>query len=65
MEIRKHYFMTVAALFFLGLIVAKPGSSFQPTTKEQRDCKFVKGKLNCEYKNQEYQLDHRVHYVYQ
>lgn len=65
MEIKKHYFMTCAALFFLGLIVAKPGSSFYPA-KEDRDCKFLKGKMNCEVKTVEYNMNHQtVHYQYQ
>ncbi len=65
MEIRKHYFMTCAALFFLGLIVAKPGSSFYPT-KDLRDCKMVKGKVDCDVKTVEYKINHSpVHYEYQ
>lgn len=57
MELKKHYFMTVAALFFLGVIVAKPGATFYPA-KEHRDCKVVKGKVNCSNKFQEYKINH-------
>jgi len=68
MEIKKHYFMTCAALFFLGLIVAKPGSSFYPQSKSDsdRDCKLVKGKLDCEVKTVEYTINQpTIHYEYQ
>lgn len=64
MELRKHYFMTCAALFFLGIIVAKPGSSFYPA-KENRECKLTKGKMECIYKNQEYKMNDSIRYVYQ
>jgi hypothetical protein len=65
MDIKKHYFMTCAALFFLGLIVAKPGSSFYPA-KETRDCKLAKGKLDCEVKTVEYKINHpTIRYEYQ
>lgn len=58
MEIKKHYFMTVAALFFLGIIVAKPGSTFNPS-HEQRECKLVKGKMDCSNKYQDnYKINH-------
>jgi hypothetical protein len=64
MDLRKHYFMTCAALFFLGLIVARPGATFQPM-KEQRECKLVKGKMDCESKNHEYRLTYpNIHYEY-
>jgi hypothetical protein len=65
MEIKKHYFMTCAALFFLGLIVAKPGSSFYPP-KEHRECKLVKGKMDCDARTVEYRINHpTIHYQYQ
>lgn len=63
MEIKKHYFMTCAALFFLGLIVAKPGSTFYPAAKEDRDCKLIKGKLDCEVRTVEYSINQpTIHY---
>lgn len=66
MEIKKHYFMTCAALFFLGLIVAKPGSTFYPPSKEVRECKLVKAKLDCEVKTVEYTINQpTIHYEYQ
>lgn len=65
MDLKKHYFMTIAALFFLGLIVAKPGAAFYPV-KEERDCKMVKARMQCEYKSQEYKLNYpAIHYQYQ
>lgn len=65
MDIKKHYFMTFAALFFLGLIVAKPGDAFYPV-KQERECKLVKAKMQCEFKNQEYRLNYSaIHYEYQ
>ncbi len=65
MEIKKHYFMTCAALFFLGLIVAKPGSTFYPVNKEERDCKLAKGKLNCEVRTVEYSINQpTIHYEF-
>jgi uncharacterized protein (UPF0179 family) len=59
MNIRKHFFMTFAALFFLGLIVAKPGETFYPA-KEMRDCKLDKGKMTCVEKGQEYRINYSV-----
>lgn len=65
MEIKKHYFMTCAALFFLGLIVAKPGSTFYPADKENRHCKVVKGKLDCEVRTVEYSINQpTIHYEF-
>lgn len=65
MNQKKHYFMTFSALFFLGLIVAKPGESFTPTEK-QRECKWEKGKMECETKIPEYQLNYSaIRYQYQ
>ncbi len=64
MNLKKHYFMTLTALFFLGLIVAKPGESFTPSEK-QRECKWSKGKLECESKNLEYQINYpAIRYQY-
>ncbi len=56
--------MTLSALFFLGLIVARPGSAFiQPS--EHRECKLSKGKMACENNRQEYRLNYPpVHYEY-
>lgn len=48
--------MTCFALLFLGLIVAKPGSNFYPA-KEKRECKLVKGRMECETMIQEYQIN--------
>lgn len=65
MDIKKHCFMTFAALCFLGLIVAKPGDAFYPV-KEVRECKLVKAKMQCEFKSQEYRLNYPAfHYEYQ
>lgn len=64
MDIKKHFFMTFAALFFLGLIVAKPSDNFYPN-KEQRECKLLKAKLHCQDRDQEYRLNYSViHYEY-
>ena len=59
MNIKKHFFMTLAALFFLGLIVAKPGETFYPA-KEIRECKLLKGKMSCADKSLEYQINYSV-----
>lgn len=59
MNLKRHYFMTFSALFFLGLIVAKPGESFTPT-EEKRVCNWSKGKLECEKKYPEYEINHPV-----
>ena len=65
MDIKKHFFMTFAALFFLGLIVAKPGDNFYPV-KVERECKLVKAKLQCEDRGQEYRLNYSaINYEYQ
>jgi hypothetical protein len=65
MEIKKHFLITFGALFILGIIVAKPGEAFYPE-KEKRECKLVKGKMNCDLKTVEYRLNYKtVPYVYQ
>jgi hypothetical protein len=47
------------------LIVAKPGSSFYPP-KEHRECKLVKGKMDCDARTVEYRINHpTIHYQYQ
>lgn len=64
MEKEKHYLMTCLALLFLGLILAKPGASFS-SSHLNRECKLVKGRMNCEAPVQEYQLNMPVvHYHY-
>ena len=65
MNVKKHFFMTISALFFLGVIVAKPGDNFYPKKKEP-ECKLVKAKMHCEERDQEYRLNYSViHYEYQ
>lgn len=65
MNLKRHYFMTFSALFFLGLIVAKPGESFTPSEK-LRECTWSKGKMECETKNPEYRMNYpAVKYHYQ
>jgi hypothetical protein len=57
MQRRKHYFMTCAALFFLGLIVARPGSTFYPN-ENKRTCNVtLVHKRNCEQWKSEYRLN--------
>lgn len=57
--------MTCAALFFLGIVVTKPGITFHPARKEERDCKIVKGKKDCETRLREYRLNQSsVQYKY-
>lgn len=65
MEKKQHYILTCTALLFLGLIVMKPGTSFNPA-KEKRECKLVKGKMECETIIQEYRMNMPVvHYQYE
>lgn len=52
MRIRRHHLLTVAGIFFLGVLISKPGATFYPV-KEQRECKLEKGKMNCVNKFQE------------
>lgn len=59
MNLKKHYFMTVSALFFLGLIVSKPGDTFT-SHEAPRECRWTKGKMKCEFRNLEYQINHSV-----
>lgn len=59
MDIKNHFFMTFCALFFLGIIVAKPGDAFQPA-KEERDCKLVKGKMACVYHYHEDRINNTI-----
>jgi len=66
MNLRKHYLMTCAALFFLGIVIAKPGASFHPYEKEERECKTIKGRKDCETRLREYRLKNQsIHYEYQ
>jgi len=55
MEIRRHHLLTLVGIFFLGIVIAKPGATFYPV-KEQRECKLEKGKLNCVSKFQEIKI---------
>ena len=65
MNVKKHFVMTFSALFFLGLIVAKPGDTFYPEKKEPQ-CKLAQAKSNCKERAQEYRLNYSViHYEYQ
>ena len=59
MDLKNHFLLTFAALFFLSLIITKPGFSFLPAM-EGRDCKLVKGKVDCSYKSQEYKINHSL-----
>lgn len=59
MNLKKHYLMTVSALFFLGLIVAKPGDSFTPS-EEERVCRRDTENLECEKKLLEYEINNPV-----
>ncbi len=56
--------MTVLALFFLGLIIARPAETFRP--KEKRECKFVKTRIDCVTKAKLYKLnDGGIYYEYE
>jgi hypothetical protein len=64
MELKKHYFITCAALFFLGMIITSPDSSFTPVRRE-RECKMVKGKMNCDSKHSDYRTNYpNIHYEF-
>jgi hypothetical protein len=64
MNIKKHFYMTFAALFFLGLIIAKPGEAFYPA-KEIVTCNVVKSGMGCADKNLEHQINYSViHYQF-
>lgn len=45
MEKKKHYFMTCAALLFLGLIVLKPQSFFYPAESKQVEKKIYEQRI--------------------
>jgi hypothetical protein len=63
-EIKYHYFMTCAALFFLGLVITKPSTTFSPAN-EERVCKFEKSKIDCEKRSKEYRVNiSPIHYEY-
>lgn len=63
---KRHYFMTCAALFFLGIIIARPGSTFYPR-EEKIECKASKMKsFDCHKKVTEYKLNTQgIRYEYQ
>ena len=56
MNIKVHYLVTLCALFFLGVIVTKPGQLI-PNEKSERTCKLMKGKMDCFYKYSEYRIN--------
>ena len=64
MNITRHYLMTFSALFFLGLIISKPGETFNPS-KEDRECKINKGKMDCDTKIKQPLQNSAIHYIYQ
>ena len=59
MDLKNHFFLTFVALFFLGIIVAKPGNAFF-VMKEDRECRLVKGKMDCLSKYDEYEMNHAL-----
>lgn len=66
MDIRNHFFLTFIALFFLGVIVTKPGDAFRPSN-EERDCRLDKGKMACVYHYHEDRINNtigEIHYQY-
>jgi hypothetical protein len=63
MDVKKHFFMTFVALFFLGLIVAKPGSAFR-LSDFNRECRLSKGKMVCVEKQTPSRELEKVNYYY-
>lgn len=59
MDLKNHFFLTFVALFFLGIIVAKPGNAFL-IVKEDRECRLVKGKMDCAAKSNEYEMNNAL-----
>lgn len=56
--------MTGLALFFLGIIIAKPDDSFR--YREKRICRFEKGRMICVIKNPEFKLNEMgIYYQYE
>jgi hypothetical protein len=55
MNNKLHYIVTFSALFFLGLIIQNPGPT--PTQNAERECKIVKGKMDCFYKYTENRIN--------
>ena len=67
MDIKNHFFLTILALFSLGVIVTRPGNTFRPVN-EDRSCKLDKGKMTCVYHYQEDRISktiEEVRYQYQ
>jgi hypothetical protein len=62
MNIKLHYFVTFSALFFLGLILSSPVPG--PAQNTERECKVIKGKMDCYYKYTEKRINKNteVHY---
>jgi hypothetical protein len=59
MERNKHYFMTCAALVFLGLILVKPGTAFYPAGADaSKECwQSDRQSRQCKTRTPEYQLN--------
>jgi hypothetical protein len=61
---KKHYVMTCAALFFLGLIVMKPRSTFYPA-ETRKECRFAKIKWSdCGKSNPDSRITSPIVYEY-
>lgn len=57
MDIKSHYIVTLCALFFLGVIVLKPGVMNPTSQRDERTCKLNKGRMECFYKYSEYKIN--------
>ena len=56
MKIKIHFLVTLGALFFLGVIIKTP-DNYRPAQNDERNCKLIKGKMDCFYKYTENRIN--------
>lgn len=57
MDFKNHFFLTFVALLSLGVMAIKPGNTFRQGG-DQRECKHLKGKVECSRQVEEYKINH-------
>jgi len=56
MNIKVHYFVTLCALFSLGVIISKPGMT-KESQQTESSCKVKKGRMDCLQKYSGYRIN--------
>lgn len=59
MDFKNHFFLTFVALMFLGVLAVKPGNVLY-SVKDDRECKIMRGKMDCDIKHYEYEMNDAI-----